>query len=371
MSTGQGNLTLKKYVDHLDHLIEALGDQTLSFLTPYPALRRLLLGSCKKRERREYVIALLSHIRKKATLSKVQPERDKRTDQVFSYSLTISMGYLSEIIWGMKPKKPLLEGYKISRTAQSLSILFAETMVINRQTASGDQVQGLQPNESCRDRRVIYRFWVDSWSEAQLRVKEEKAQAWINAGAPAKLVKDRAIEIWGQPAADAVTQDGRKKTRKAKVYERFCEQAYSNIVARTGRQIVSKAEMLEELKKRVPHRLKTELTQEQKTEEDWQKHLKNEAVRKSAFPDYEGSKLTRADIRNFVRKEYADRYKKRCENWPEMYWQAGLTALLSRYELECRQLQKAEKLYYGIEAKRGTRFLIPAAERSKGSENMP
>ena len=320
------DLTSVRYKEHLGNLIELLSADGLPFFDPYPALKTLLLGTCLKRERRQYLIALLEHIRD--NLTKAQPERDTRTGRIFAYSITVSMGYISAVVWKISKTDPETETekakpkhYRKSKTAQSLSLLFAETMLLNRQTASPDQTQGLSDPDAKARNCVIYRFWVDDWSPAQLAVKEARAQAWLDAGAPAKLTKNRAIEIFGQHAADAATQNGRKQTTSYKLHESFCEQAYSTIRTRTGRDVVSKAEMLEELRKHVPYKRKNVLPQKQ--EED---------------------------------------YQKRCRTSPESHWQDGKTALLFNYALECRQLTREEKILYGVEAPRGVHFLIPIRE---------
>ena len=353
------NLLFKDYGEPLGHLIELLSADGLPFFDPYPALKTLLLGTCLKRERRQYLIALLEHIRD--NLTKAQPERDTRTGRIFAYSITVSMGYISAVVW--KISKTYGQGdYQISKTAQSLSLLFAETMLLNRQTAPPDQTQGLSDPDAKRRNRQIYRFWVDGWTPAQMAVKEAKAQAWLDAGAPPKLDKSRAIEIFGQHAADAATQNGRKKTKLYRQHERFCEQAYTAIVNRTGRAVVSKAEMLDELRKHVPRKRKNWLPQAQETEKRWQAYLETEDIREAAFRTYDGHELTKDHFREEVRREYAEDYQTRCRTSPELYWRDGKTALLLNYALEYRQLTREEKILYGIEARQGAGFLIPKRE---------
>lgn len=353
------NLLFKDYGEHLGHLIELLSADGLPFFDPYPALKTLLLKPCKKRERRKYLIDLLAHLRD--NLTKAQPERDTRTGRIFAYSITVSMGYISAVVW--KISKTYGQGdYQISKTAQSLSLLFAETMLLNRQTALPDQTQGLSDPDAKQRNRQIYRFWVDGWTPAQMAVKEAKAQAWLDAGAPPKLDKSRAIEIFGQHAADAATQNGRKKTKLYRQHERFCEQAYTAIVNRTGRAVVSKAEMLDELRKHVPRKRKNWLPQAQETEKRWQAYLETEDLREATFRTYDGHELTKDHFREKVRREYAEDYQTRCRTSPERYWQDGKTALLSNYALECRQLTREEKIYYNVKARQGAGFLVPRRE---------
>ena len=230
--------TLDDYIKRIDNIITKLDSGALD---KYPALTRLLDGKTRKKERRWYLRELLVFIKERlpGVEHNAEPVINKLTGEIEGYKLSTSESKLSEI-WGIG-----------ETTVRNLSMLFAGTLLMDRQKAQSDKTKrySKKRNTSSKYNHVMYTYWVDAWRPAQLKVKEARALAWLKAGAPAKLDKPKVITIWGQSVADAICQDNATKTKEQEQFELYFLQAYEAIRERTGQIIVTRAEMLEELNK--------------------------------------------------------------------------------------------------------------------------
>lgn len=313
---------VRLYAQRVERVLDKLSNGALS---GYPALTVLL----SQYRRREYLITMLEHIRD--TLKRIQapePIKDK-SGNVNAYGVTISESMIQDL---------LRVG---ERKAGYLSALFAGTMLLNRRKTRDEQAIALSQQAG---RGIIYCYWVDDWTEAQLKLKEQKAREWIDAGKPSKITKETAITIWGKKPADAISQDLRKKQQKTITKEKILIRAYDNLIRRTGKTVVTKQELFAQLAKGIPKRPKDKPTQAQETERRWELYREEqEAIDR----EEKGQTRTREEISEEVKQEYREDYLKRCKVWPEATWNAGRAELFKQRELEYRRLRKAEKELYG------------------------
>ncbi len=334
-STEDG-LTIDGYIGRIDRAIEKLRDKD-AFIE-YPAITRLLNGTVAKQTRRNRLIEVLEFIKKTApgVPNGLEIGTNEATGKTTAYKLSISQSKLSEI-WGITQKSVI-----------GLSFLFAGTMLLKRQTAKNELTVEFSKaslyknnNGSLQNSQkytpVMYVYWIDEWSPKLLQVIEAKAQAWIDAGAPGKINKAKAITIWGQPSADAVTQSGAKKTQQQLLYEQWVIEAYNAIRNRTGAEIITKEQMLQELSKHV-----TPYAIDEPTIEEREEKLK-EIYRLAEI------QKTDAEIKAEAQEEHEQRLNQRLNTLPEMYWKAGKAQLLTEEALDFRQLRPEEKKKYGLE----------------------
>lgn len=315
-------LTVGLYAKRVERVLDKLRDETT--LKEYPALAYLLSHG----HRREYLTALLEHIAHiLQTIRSPEPITDK-SGRINAYGVTISESMIQD---------KLRVG---ERKAGFIPALFAGTMLLNRRKTRDEQAIALSQKAG---RGIIYCYWVDDWTEAQLKLKEQKAREWIDAGKPSKITKETAITIWGKKPADAISQDLRKKQQKTITKEKILIRAYDNLIRRTGQTIVTKQELFAELAKGIQRRPKDKPTQAQETERRWELYREDqEAIDRKE----KGQTRTREEISEEVKREYREDYLKRCKVWPEATWNAGRAELFKQRELEYRRLRKTEKELY-------------------------
>lgn len=334
----EDGLTIEGYIERIDRAIATLQDKDA--FVKYPAITRLLNGKAKKQTRRSRLIEVLEFIKKTVQKPGVTLEigKNEATGKITTYKLSIAQSMLSEI-WGIT-QKPVI----------SLGYLFAGTMLLKRQTAKNQLTIEYsqarvkkQDNEafshnSQENTPIMYVYWVEKWTAKQLQAMEEKTQAWIDAGAPGKIDKAKAITIWGQPSADAISQSGAKKTQQQLLYEQWVIVAYNTIRRRTGAEIVTKKQMIQELSKHVTPYAIDEPTIEERAE------------RLKAIYQLAEIQKTDAEIKAEAQEEHEQRLNQRLNTLPEKYWKAGIAQLQTEEGLDFKQLGKEEKKKYGIKA---------------------
>ena len=317
----KNGLTIAGYIRRIDSIISKLN--SADSLLEYPAMTRLLDSKTKGNTKRQHLIELLEFMKealpqadRAGTLEK---EKHETTGQTTAYRLSISESKLAEL-WGMGKS-----------TVVSLSLLFADTMLINRQTAKNKKTlsyfeKNATPckNSQNNSQNIIYAYWVDAWTPGQLQIKEARAQEWINIGHPAKIRKHHAITMAGQSAANAITQSGATKAVQQLLSERRTIEAYEAITRRTGREIVVKAELLREIEKRLSDK----------------KTWYNSRVEK-LHGEYNLMNIQKSDKE--IRAEARRENKKRLERLAEKCWREGKASLLKEKKLDFRQLTREEK----------------------------
>lgn len=313
-------------------------------LKDYPGLLTLLDVQAGKPRRpyRAYLKDLLEHLLELTKQGK--PAEDVTSfDTVSAYAYTISRPYLAKL-------------WKCSYgVAGSVGILLACTLCVNRHTARDEYTRayfgGKYPvrADQAGDKypKIIYSYWVDSWTPRQLAVKEARAQAWISAGKKREISKDEAITIWGQDVANAVSQDGRTKSPKRREQERKLARAYEAAInTKEAGAPVTRAELEKCLKRYVPRKGDGQLTLEQEVSREWDIYQSSETRWDG---DWKARPVkTKASIRAEIRERREQEYQKRCRTCFDCWWKAGKTQLLIDYGLEYRPLKRAEKKYWGI-----------------------
>jgi len=234
-------ITAEKYLARLQEIKGMLTKPEQ--LQAYPALYRLLTHGARNR-RREYLCNLIDHIIKQK--DHLRPVRDQAGMPV-AYKLSITTTYIARELWALGRNKA------ISHLA-----LFSGVLLICRRES--DNVQAMKMASGAIQQKVEkeiipegfiqapYDIWFDAWKPAQMNVKERKAQEWYNAGAPARITKERAIVIWGQSSANSMYSDGRKRAEETILAENRLIAAYRKISQRTGTPVVSKSQVLKELR---------------------------------------------------------------------------------------------------------------------------
>ena len=248
------------------------------------------------------------------------------------------------------------------RLAGFLPALFGCTMLWHRRASTNPQAIALSQRAG---RDVIYCYWVDDYTEAQLKIKEQKAQQWISAGKPSKITREEAETVWGKRTANAVFQRFYRKRRKTVTKEKMLIRAYDAIINRTGQTIVTKQEILAELVRRIPRRLKGQPTQAQATAKKWEWYSQHQA---QIDREWRGEEKTREEIAAEVRQKYQEEYKTRCRTWPRDTWERGKAELFKQRGLEYRALRKAEKEIYGDTGRQWV--LIPSVNEWQAMQDI-
>ena len=285
-------LTITDYVQRIDHIIWMLQD--MEILRCYPAITTLLSfpkNSSKNPEdqpitRRDYLLTLLQDIKAVILGNGERPPKWEsilnEDGRIAAYGVTVSESRIAKVL-------------KIGeRKAESIPALFCGTQLLYRRLSKDEQSIELSKkaawqNYGQRFKRTIYCYWVDDWTGEALNEKEKRAQQWINANKPAKIIKEKAVDVWGSKVANQIfAQDYRSKGTDSVWAEEILVSAFDILSQRSENTLITKAALLEQVTKTTG---------------------KNQD--------------------------------------PELYWKSGFTALVLRRNLAYRPLRKEEKKIYG------------------------
>ena len=334
--SNEDGLSVDGYIARIDRAIEALQDND-AFIE-YPALTELLNGTAgrAKQTRRSLLIAVLEFIKKTAPRVRktLEYETNKKTKKIKAYKLTIGGHKLAEI-WGIS-----------YATARTLSYLFAEAMLLKRRKSDNDDAKEFsrfkaqtankrKTSQNSQNRTpIIYAYWVDEWTPAQLRAIEAKTQALIAGGALKTLSRKSATDILGENSANAPAQTNAPISRKKVLFEQWFIAAYYTIRRDTGAEIVTKDQLFDELIKHIDPLEIGELTIEERAEK----------LRK----EYQLAQISKTDaeIMEEARQKQKERLIKVSEKQP---WADAKVAFKVKEGLDFRQLRPEEKKKYGLE----------------------
>lgn len=376
MGKTRHSLTIDEYCLKINRVISLLEDPEA--LRDYPNLTRLLDKKRKATKKhdtttnRALLITLLEHIRSTVRARPSEAIRDSN-GTITAYAVTISVRFLAKL-WGMSPIP-----------ANKTAYLFAATTLINRSQTQSQQARALSGSVQADAEReyremakslgaedgvhyqhVIFRYWVDGWTAGQLRLKENRAAVQIDRDITSGMQRTDVITLHGQTTATAISGNGSHKSKNQVHYEEIVIQAYERIVRQNESPIVSKNEIINELQRRVPRKLREDPPEHEIAEQRWRLYQKNPYLFQAQYPRWQHETPTFEAIQAEIKDDFRERYEHRLVSWPEKWWNKAKVALMTKYNLAFRQLKKAEKSLYGIEGGRGAKFLIPIA-----TENIP
>ena len=369
-------LTIDEYCLKINRVISLLKDPTA--LQAYPNLTRLLDRKRRATEKHEsttnraLLVILLEHIRS-TVMAKPSEAIYDNSGRITAYAVTISIRYLSRL-WKMSPIPADKTAYLFSATtlinrSQSHSqqaLAFSEKAQYAAEKDYRETAQSLGIDPEPSRSHHMFRYWVDGWTSGQLKEKERKAAEQIAYGKTTGMQRTDVITIHGQATATAISENGSRKSKKQLHREDMVIKAYEHVVSRKDYPIVSKAEILEDLKKKVPRKLKDDPPEKEVAEQRWLLFQEKPIVFRARYPQWQHTAdPTYHDLLKEVRQQRREAYHKRLISWPESWWKNGKVALMAQYDLSYRQLTKEEKRLYGIDAGRGTRYLIPANTETK------
>jgi hypothetical protein len=120
-------------------------------------------------------------------------------------------------------------------------------------------------------------------------------------------------------------------------YEEIVIQAYERIVRQNESPIVSKNEIINELQRRVPRKLREDPPEHEIAEQRWRLYQKNPYLFQAQYPRWQHENPTFEAIQAEIKDDFRERYEQRLVSWPEKWWNKAKVALMTKYNLAFRQ----------------------------------
>ena len=137
-----------------------------------------------------------------------------------------------------------------------------------------EMAKSLGAEDGVHYQHVIFRYWVDGWTAGQLRLKENRAAVQIDRDITSGMQRTDVITLHGQTTATAISGNGSHKSKNQVHYEEIVIQAYERIVRQNESPIVSKNEIINELQRRVPRKLREDPPEHEIAEQRWRLYQK-------------------------------------------------------------------------------------------------